>query len=431
MNKDAATQTAPRVAVIGGGAAGYFAAIFCKGENPQALVTIFEQSARGLKKVLASGGGRCNLTNACDDPQELIKNYPRGGRELLGPFYEFGPEQASEWFEAQGVKLKTEADGRVFPASDSSGSVARCLESVAHKTGVRARMHCTLTEIAPQTGGGFKLWFNGGEFSEVADAVLLACGGMRDGKGLADLARALGHEVQPPLPSLFTFKCRDERLAGLAGVSVPEASIRAELPQGKNQTPPQSGALLITHRGFSGPAALRLSAWQAKVFHAAQYRFNLKISWLGEHNEGSLGREFVGLRQKSSRRFVVSHSPFEQIPLRLWKRLCEAAKIAEATTWNTLDKEAAQRLARELCAGTFAIEGRAQNKEEFVTCGGVDLKQVHFKTMQSRLLPGLFFAGEFLDIDAVTGGFNIQAAWTTGAIAGKSMAQVAFHENLC
>ncbi len=427
MPPDAVISPAsPRVAVVGGGAAGYFAAIACKRENPECAVVVYERNERGLRKVLASGGGRCNLTHACFEPEELIKAYPRGTRELLGPFHAFGPRQTMEWFAEEDVPLKAEADGRVFPASDRSGSVARCLEEAARACGVRVRTHMALSEIAAQQGGGFKLWFNKGEFTEVADAVLLACGGMRDASDIRRITESLGHAVEAPLPSLFTFKCQDARLRNLAGLSVPQARVWID-----GQKEAQTGALLITHRGFSGPAALRLSAWKAKELFEKQYRFGLRIAWAGQWTEATIGPQLENVRRQFPKRHIAAHSPFEALPQRLWERLTIAAGIAPDAVWNTLSREKTQALARELCAGLFEVTGRAQNADEFVTCGGVRLKEVHFKTMQSRIVEGLHFAGEILDMDAVTGGYNLQAAWTTGWLAGKAMAQTPFHPGLC
>ena len=419
-------SASPRIAIVGAGASGYFAAVQCARDNPSASVCLYERGRRGLAKVLASGGGRCNLSHACFEPSELCAHYPRGSRELLGPFYAFGARDALDWFAAEHVPTKTEADGRIFPASDVSGSVAHALENAARSAGVRARFQAALTALAPQKDGGFKLWFNDGEFSEVADAVLLACGGLRDSAGLRRIVADLGHTIIPPLPSLFAFKCQDARLRGLAGASVPDACVRLE-----GETFSVRGALLITHRGFSGPAALRLSAWRAQALAKAGYRGALCIGWLGDADEGALNAQFARLRAQHPKRRVAAHSPFEQIPLRLWARLCAAAGVADDTEWNALAREKAHALARETARGVFAIEGRAQNRDEFVTCGGVALNEVGFKTMASRKVPDLYFAGELLDIDAETGGFNLQAAWTTGFLAGKALARTIFHPNLC
>lgn len=421
----AASDTVPRIAIIGAGAAGTFAAIACKRANPAAHVTLYERNERGLRKVLASGGGRCNLTHACFDPEDLVAYYPRGARELLGPFYAFGPKDTLAWFEAEGLPLKTEADGRVFPVSDRAGSVARVLEEAARACGVKTRMHAALGELAPQKGGGFKLWFNHGESTAVADAVLLACGGLRDAMDLRRIVEGLGHTVERPLPSLFTFKCADERLRGLAGLSVPHARLSVE-----GEKASQTGALLLTHRGFSGPAALRLSAWNAPLLFDKQYQFRMKVAWMAELDEAAMHRALDEARRQMPKRHIGGASPFEAVPQRLWERLVTAAGIGEDIRWNTLSREKEQALAREFCVGLYAIEGRAQNKDEFVTCGGVRLKEVHFKNMQSRVVSNLYFAGELLDIDAVTGGFNLQAAWTTGFLAGEALAHTPRHSTL-
>ncbi len=408
------------VLIIGGGPAGFFAAIRCTEINPKARVLILEKSSQVLGKVRISGGGRCNLTHACYDPAQLVEFYPRGGRELRGAFTRFQPADTCAWFERHAVPLKTEADGRVFPQSDRSESIVNCLVEVAAGQGVAilTRVLARLVRrVEPE--GIFEVEVDGGE-SLRSRRLLLASGGSR---GALQLAQALGHTVVPPVPSLFTFTLNDPRLEGLAGVSVDEATLR--LPAFGIE---QSGSLLITHWGLSGPAALKLSAWGARPLHSAGYAADLTVNWLPGLSENELS----GLLQKNiahapkhhvtARPFPDNHPSRKPLPLRLWRRLAAAAGIDETLTWGNLSHAQAARLADELVQGHFRICGKGVFKEEFVTCGGVSLKEVDFKTLQSRICPGLFFAGEVLDIDAVTGGFNFQSAWTTAWLAGMAMA---------
>jgi predicted Rossmann fold flavoprotein len=406
-------DSSPRVVIAGGGAAGFFAALACAEANPRASVQIFERSPEVLAKVRVSGGGRCNVTHACFEPEELVKNYPRGGRELLGPFHRFQPRDTVAWFEERGVTIKTEEDGRMFPVSDSSETIIHCLLSEANRLNVKVRKGCGIAEILKKTDA-FNVWLTEDGMIE-CDRLLLATGGSRGLKGHG-LAEALGHTLEPPVPSLFTFHIEDERLRGLAGISVPNA--RAKV----NGTPlEESGPLLITHWGLSGPCILRTSAWGARVLAEKDYKFHLQIQWLGDHDHKRVANEIQEARKKYSRKHVALWCPMG-LPQRLWERLVAHAGINDDLTWATLSKQAADLLARELCACEFKVTGKSMYKEEFVTCGGVKLKEVDFRTMESRICPGLHLAGEVLDIDAITGGFNFQAAWTTGWLAGNAMA---------
>jgi predicted Rossmann fold flavoprotein len=405
-------SSAPRVVIVGGGAAGFFAALACAEANPGASVQIFERSPEVLAKVRVSGGGRCNVTHACFDPAELVKNYPRGARELLGPFHRFQPRDTVAWFEARGVATKTEADGRMFPITDSSQTIIDCLTREAARLGVKVRTGCGVAEILKKTSS-FNLWLTEDGTVE-CDCLLLATGGSRGLKGHG-LAASLGHTIEPPVPSLFTFHIDDPRLRGLGGLSSPSARVRVP------GTPiDESGALLITHWGLSGPAILRASAWGARLLAEKHYDFPLHVQWLADHDHRRVVAAFQDARTHHPRKHVAGWSPLG-LPQRLWERLTAAAGINAETTWAALSKEAVQTLARELCAGEFHVTGKSMFKEEFVTCGGVALKEVDFRTMESRLCPGLYLAGEVLDIDAVTGGFNFQSAWTTGWIAGQAM----------
>jgi predicted Rossmann fold flavoprotein len=404
-----------RVLVAGGGAAGFFAAVACAEANPAAEVVLFEATAHPLAKVRISGGGRCNVTHACFDPDRFARSFPRGARELIGPFHRFGPADTVAWFADRGVELKTEGDGRMFPVTDQSETITGCLEAAAAKAGVRLVTRCGVRTVARSSGGRpFLVGLSGGA-SAPADRVLVSTGGGRSSGGLA-IAESLGHSVHPPVPSLFTFHVDDPRLKGLEGISVPTAG--ASVPGTRLR---EAGPVLITHWGLSGPAILRLSAWGARELAAADYRFPLLVNWAEPRNGAQARAELEGARSAHPRRLVASGSPLG-LPSRLWERLVAAAGIGADTSWAVLSKEALSALVLQATAGEFAVAGKSLNKEEFVSCGGVKLSEVDMATMESRICPGLYFAGEVLDIDGITGGFNLQSAWTTGWQAGRAMA---------
>jgi predicted Rossmann fold flavoprotein len=403
-----------RIAVIGGGAAGFFAAIRCAGLDRAAQVTIFEATAHPLAKVRVSGGGRCNVTHACFEPRDLVSHYPRGSRELLGAFHRFGPRETIGWFAERGVELKTEADGRMFPVTDESATIIACLHDSAGRAGVQLRLRASVREITRERDGSFLLTLANGE-TAVVDKVLLATGGNKGSAGIA-IAQALGHAIESQVPSLFTFHIDDGRLRGLEGLSVPHGAVAIDGTRLR-----EAGAVLVTHWGLSGPAILRLSAWGARELHAMDYRGMLVINWVAPRSAADVAEGLAAYRAGQARKHVGSVNPFD-LPARLWERLVEAAGIKPAVAWSGLSNPAARALGTELTAGRFAMTGKSMNKEEFVTCGGVRLREVDFRRMESRLCPGLFFAGEVLDIDGVTGGFNFQAAWTTGWLAGEAMA---------
>lgn len=378
--------------ILGGGAAGFFAALRAKEKSPQARVLLLEKTATLLAKVRISGGGRCNTTHACFDPKLLVKNYPRGHQELLGPFHRFQPRDTIEWFESRGVKLKTEADGRMFPVTDRSETIIACLLGEAKKLGVEIRLHARIVEIEK----GFTLTLQDGSCL-TTKRLLLATGSNPEGHRWAE---AFGHTIQKPVPSLFTFNVPTSPLKELSGVALNPVELKLE---GTSFT--QTGPLLITHFGFSGPAALKLSAWAARHLFEKEYHTNLIINWVPDKTIDQ-----IALLVKKE------ENPFK-FPKNLWKALLgplATKRLAE------LSNKEALALAQKLHADPYLIEGKTTNKEEFVTCGGVTLKEVDFKTMESKLCPNLFFAGEILDIDGVTGGFNFQNAWTTGYIAGSN-----------
>ena len=440
-----------RVVVIGGGAAGFFGAVACAtSSHPHTQVTLLEAGYQPLAKVRVSGGGRCNVTHACFDAAQLVQYYPRGGKALRGALTRFQPKDTVAWFESQGVELKTESDGRMFPVTDSSETIVNCLTNAAKDAGVRVftgtmvkslRRQSNLNPEAPpqppKVAGGsnftltpnpspmpgegsmrrdyeFEVELKTGEVIK-CDRLLLATGSNPQAyRWLKDL----GHTVESPVPSLFTFNLPDPRLQDLAGVSVSEAQVR--LPDAGKHLSPQTGPLLITHWGLSGPAVLKLSAWGARFLHENHYQTPLLVNWLPQHNEESLRKTLLAVKSQLPQRLIISSCPVS-IPKRLWASLVTAVGISAEERWAEVSKKALNGLIQELIQGRYVIKGKGVFKEEFVTCGGVRLKEVDFKTMQSRLVPGLYFAGEILDIDGVTGGFNFQSAWTTAWLAGQAI----------
>jgi predicted Rossmann fold flavoprotein len=411
----ASPRRPPPLVVAGAGAAGFFAAIAAaEALGPLAPVVLLEATAHPLAKVRISGGGRCNVTHDCAEPRELIRHYPRGGRELLGPFHRFGPRDTVSWFLRRGVELKVESDGRMFPVTDSSETIVCCLQQAARDAGVEVRLRCGLVSASAPSAAGlpFRLGLSGGATLDAA-RLILATGGHRTTSG-PSLPENLGHTVQPPVPSLFTFHIADPRLEGLSGLSVPDVVTRAD---GVRRS--ESGPLLVTHWGLSGPAILKLSAWAARDLAATGYRFTLHVNFAPGLSEDAARSRLAEARTAHPRRQVINDCPFT-LPARLWERLTAAAALAPGAVWTQTSNDALARLAREVVDARFAVTGKSANKEEFVTCGGVTLAEIDFRTLESKPCPGLHFAGEALDIDGVTGGFNFQAAWTTGWIAGTS-----------
>lgn len=401
------------IAIVGGGAAGFFAAITAAESNPNAQVYILERGKTVLEKVRISGGGRCNVTHACFDARALTQYYPRGSRELLGPFSQFGPEQTIEWFARRGVQLKSEADGRMFPVTNNSDTIVQCLLRAAHQAGVIVQTGRRVENLEPMPNG-WRLTCTGDNESRHFDRVMIAAG---SNNAVWDLLARLGHPIVPPVPSLFTFNCRDTRLRDLAGVSVANAAL--QIPELKLKV---SGPLLITHWGLSGPGILRMSAWGARLLHDMNYKCRLIINWTGDKTTSEVTQELNGLKTDWARKSVVTTAPFG-LPARLWRHLSEAEGMTEQQRWADLNAQKINALAAQLTEGHFQITGKSTFKEEFVTAGGVDLKAVNFKTFESKICPGLYIAGESLNIDAITGGFNFQAAWTGGWLAGQAMAE--------
>jgi predicted flavoprotein YhiN len=429
-----------RVVVVGGGAAGIFAAIACAEASPGTEVAVLEKSPQFLAKVRISGGGRCNVTHACFDAREFATRYPRGGKELIGSFHQFSASETVAWFASRGVRLKTEGDGRMFPTTNSSQTIIECLLRAAGTAGVKLRANCGVESVRCWSGG-FEVMlsksieaqrasrnphpgplpFGKGEGGDSAgetlfcDRLLLATGGCR-AVALGKLAVALGHTLAAPVPSLFTFHIEAEWLRELAGLSVESAEISvpgAELCA--------CGPVLVTHWGLSGPAILGLSAWGARKLHALDYKFPLLVNWLPEFTPENFSRAFQARRESQGAK-LLANAPLAPLPARLWESLVGASGLSRETRWASLTSTQEKQLVQQLTRTELAVAGKSLNKEEFVTCGGVRLAEVNFKTMESRRCPGLYFAGELLDLDGLTGGFNFQAAWTTGWIAGRAMA---------
>jgi predicted Rossmann fold flavoprotein len=399
------------IAVAGGGAAGFFSAIHAKEYAPEASVVLLEKSRELLAKVIISGGGRCNVTHHCFDPKELITRYPRGGRELLGPFHRFQPSDTIEWFESRGVPLKVEEDGRMFPVSDSSKDIADTLQREAERHRIEVRRTCGLAG-ATRDDSGFQLSLTDGS-SLHCRCLIIATGGNRASGGWK-VAEELGHTIVPPVPSLFSFHVQHPVLNGLAGISVDPATV--SIP---DMNAEDSGPLLITHKGLSGPAVLKLSAWQARELAERKDEVGLLINWTGHLSASQVTDQLHQLRRTEGGKRVCK-TPLFGIPRRLWERLCDQAGLQEDLPRSQVTTQQEEDLVRNLTAMPCLMKGKTLNKEEFVTCGGVDLREVEMKTFQSRKQPGLFFAGEVLNIDGVTGGFNFQAAWTGGALAGAA-----------
>jgi predicted Rossmann fold flavoprotein len=407
---------AQRVVIAGGGAAGFFGAITCAEAKPNADITILEKSSQFLSKVRISGGGRCNVTHACFDARDFATRFPRGEQPLIGPFQRFQARDTVKWFEARGVKLKTESDGRMFPVTDSSETIIDCLVDSAKASGVRLVTNCGVQRLSKRAEGGFEVTLSTGK-SDECDRVLLATGGCRTATA-GQLAVSLGHTLEPPVPSLFTFHTATPWLHKLAGISVDSAE--TSIPGTGLR---ERGAVLVTHSGLSGPAILRLSAWGARELHDRDYQFPLHVNWLPQLDAEQVASELNERREQHPAKLVVN-TPIAPLPARLWEQLVLASGIVEDTRWSRLTRAAQHRLIQQLTRTELAVTGKSLNKDEFVTCGGVRLREVDFKTMESRICKGLYFAGELLDIDGITGGFNFQAAWTTGWIAGRSMSTI-------
>ena len=398
-----------RVAIIGGGAAGFFSAFSVKEHHPKSQVTIFEKSNKLLSKVKVSGGGRCNVTHACFSPSQLSKSYPRGGKHLKKAFSVFQTKDTVEWFSRRGVELKAEEDGRMFPITDNSQTIIDCFLKEASQKNIEILEQSPIRKIV-QEKEGFTLHLEG--TSEHFHKVIIATGGSPKMSGFYWLQQ-LGHSISPPLPSLFTFNIPSDQVKILMGLVVENATVRI---QGTKLS--HSGPVLITHWGMSGPAILKLSAWGARELAENNYNFNIQINWLSIKSEESaneiIDKELPNIRKKK----IMNACPFE-LPNRMWKFLLEKVGIDPDSVWFELSKKNRNKLLNILLNDIYEVKGKTTFKEEFVTCGGIKLSDISFTSMESRVCKNLYFAGEVLDIDGITGGFNFQGAWTTGYIAGK------------
>lgn len=402
-----------RLVVIGGGAAGFFGAIAAAETNPGLEVLIIEKSPNFLTKVKISGGGRCNVTHNCFDPKVLVNFYPRGSKELLGAFHRFQPRDTIAWFKKKGVELKMESDGRMFPITDDSQTIIDCLLKLVDDLNISLILKTSVESVELYSDSQFRILLNTEEVI-ICDKILLATGGGQSNKGF-QIAESFGHTISLPVPSLFTFNIKDKRLMDLQGISFTIACVK--IPGTKLQ---EKGPLLITHWGVSGPAILRLSAWGARILHKKEYHFELVINFLPQYTKDSLIIELKKLKSELKQKQVSKNSLFN-LPKRFWEQIVLELGFSENQTWNQASDIQIQNLAQELTEGVYTVHGKSTNKDEFVTCGGITLKDVNFKTMESKICPGLYFAGEVLDIDGITGGFNFQAAWTESWIAGNAM----------
>lgn len=398
------------VIIAGGGAAGFFTAINIAESNSKLKIAILERGKEVLSKVRISGGGRCNVTHACFIPNDLVKFYPRGEKELKGPFNRFCSGDTIEWFEKHGVALKIEEDGRMFPVTDSSQTIIDCFLNATKKLGIQVLTGQSIQSLY-DAETHWKIETQTETY--LAEKLVMATG---SNPKMWDMMAEFGHTIIPPVPSLFTFNIKDPRIKDLMGVSA-IASVKV-----KGTKLQASGPLLITHWGMSGPGILRLSAWGARELFAKNYQFVLQVNWLNDMDFEDCEETLKELKQEQAKKTVAKQSPFD-FPNRLWQSLVNAAGITTETRWADLSKNQLQALANQLVNGEFNVNGKSTFKEEFVTAGGIDLKEVNFKTMQSKFHENLYFAGEILNIDAITGGFNFQNAWTGGFIVAEDIAK--------
>ena len=400
------------VICVGGGAAGFFTAINIAEKNPKLKIAILERGKEVLTKVRISGGGRCNVTHACFEPNELVKFYPRGEKELKGPFNQFCSGDTIEWFEKHGVELKIEEDGRMFPVSNSSQTIIDCFMDASAKAGIKILTSQSVQSIYHSEKADEDLWKIDTQHDKFTATKLVMSTGSNP--KMWEMLTDLGHSIVPPVPSLFTFNITDKRIKELPGVSA-LATVKV-----KNTKLEATGPLLVTHWGMSGPGILKLSAWGAQILAEKKYQFAISVNWLNDIDLAEAEKTLKDLKQENSKKVVCKKSPFE-FPNRLWEKLVLAAEIGEETKWADLSNKHIKLLAEQLTEGTYQVSGKSTYKDEFVTAGGIDLKEINFKTMQSKLHSNLYFAGEIVNVDAITGGFNFQNAWTSGFIVAKSI----------
>ncbi|HZJ19697.1 MAG TPA: NAD(P)/FAD-dependent oxidoreductase [Pricia sp.] len=444
------------VIVIGGGAAGFYSAIHIAEARPDLKIAILERGKEVLGKVKVSGGGRCNVTHAEFDPGELVKNYPRGEKELLGPFHTYCSGDTMAFFEKRGIPLKIESDGRMFPVSDSSQTIIDCFLNEADRLGIRILRHSAVIDIRcreamqcvptvtdnPSTNTPHDAPTSNEKKSMVweiesikhtyhAKKIVVATG---SNPKIWKLLKKLGHSLEPAVPSLFTFNIKDKRIKGIQGVSThaevdvleqrlfnPKITIKLRSQEAEKPLMTSEGPLMITHWGMSGPAILKLSAWGAKLLNDMKYRFRIRINWLPEYSTEGIVGLLMQIKEIEAKKTVLRTKAVD-VPRRLWTNLVRASGIGEAEKWAEVTKTQLETLAQQLTQCEFQVDGKSTFKEEFVTAGGINLKEIDFKTFGSKILPGLFFAGEVIDVDAITGGFNFQNAWTSGYIAAQGIA---------
>ena len=399
-----------KVAVIGGGAAGFFAALSTKEHHPQSEVILFEKSKNVLSKVRISGGGRCNVTNGSPSIKELSESYPRGKNFMKNVLKTFNTKDTWNWFEQRGVSLKVEADGRVFPMSNDSNTIIQCLLSNTKEKEISIQINKGVISLQPDNKNGFVVKTK--DHSHIFDKVIIATGGSPKVQGF-DWIKVLGHKIEKPVPSLFTFNMPDEPVKKLMGVVASNASVSVQGQKIKTE-----GPILITHWGMSGPAILKASAFGARILHDLDYQFNVNVNWVNQSNQEDVKQNLQSILKEHSKKQLSSYRPYE-LPDRLWQFLLIKNDLDGSKKWEDLGKKGINRIISSICHDTYQVSGKTTFKEEFVTCGGISLLDINRKTMESSVCPGLYFAGEIIDVDGITGGYNFQAAWSTGYIAGK------------
>lgn len=423
------------VLIVGGGAAGFYAAIHIAEDNPKLKIAILERGKEVLTKVKVSGGGRCNVTHAEFDPNELVKNYPRGEKELKGPFHTYCSGDTIGFFEKRGIALKIEDDGRMFPESNTSQTIIDCFTSEVERLGIKILRNSSVVDIQ-KTKKGEENQVDGWMVESIqkkyySKKLLVATG---SNPKIWKLLEKLGHSIVPPVPSLFTFNIKDERIANIPGVAThaivevlaksigKEVTINLKSKTASKTILESEGPLLITHWGMSGPAILKLSAWGARELSDWHYKFKIRVNWLPDYHEDGLLQLLFQIKEVETKKTVLRTNAIA-IPKRLWINLVKASDIPDTLKWSDVTKIQLQKLAKEITAGEYTVDGKSTFKEEFVTAGGLDLKEVNFKTYESKVVPNLFFAGEVINVDAITGGFNFQNAWTGAYIAAKAIAK--------
>lgn len=400
--------------VIGGGAAGFYGAIQAAEARPGTKVLILEKSRKLLSKVRISGGGRCNVTHKCFEPLKLSRHYPRGEKQLRPVFKKYDARTTVGWFASRGVILKTEEDGRMFPVTNTSQTIIDCFISLAEKLNIAIETGAGVVEIMQHENCFGALTETGNRYEAIS--LLVAIGGSPKPEAYSFI-RALGHSIRPPIPSLFTFNDADKNFSDLMGIAVPRAEVRIAGTKFR-----QGGPVLITHWGLSGPAVIKLSAWAAEYLHAVHYNFTAMVSWIGPVPEETL-RADLSEQKRSRMKQKIWSNPLFELPQRLWTRLCELSEVPETKLWGDVSQRNINKLIENLIRCRFSIKGKTTFKDEFVTCGGVELGEVNLETMESKKVKGLYFAGEVLNVDGETGGFNFQAAWSTAFLAAISSVQ--------